>query len=489
MTWYKPPKHMPDGCWQGVARCHRPDQLVIGLRLDCSIWDWRPAADASFSEVKFELEHSVLSCEGNREVVGSQARYTYKGKFNFNSGQLVAQRKKMTFCNEVWQNLIDNGMNFAGLPTVSLELINHLSGFLSGSVDQDWGVFTLRQVIQCLHRRVRWHTKKTLETLKTFEIEKYSVPEPIVATEKSQETFETFETEKYSVPAPIVVRTALEPRKSPQPWAHAELEKEWLTVDAELRQRAPVKWYPIGTRVKVLGTRGHGQFWFQDGIVIDRVTETCDVDGVQVRAGSTKVWYNKGHSVKWVAPFRQQDLLGEFVPGETPPDVQPFVAVGTLFVVPPGRDGFEAYVEVKEGFLTWWDVDKQDPRPSGHVDLSQACVFHDDIVPIFKVYREHLDDMVLFSYNTNNPVRDWRWRLSWSHALSAQGGKFLHWHGKDEDGAYINREWEVTEVMQGGNIAVKTEVERLKAGRKKGAAYLNALAPRAPPRKAPPCST
>merc|ERR1719336_1834073 len=94
-------------------------------------------------------------------------------------------------------------------------------------------------------------------------------------------------------------------------------------------QRERVKATPVGARVKVLqwplGPETNFEpFWFRDGIVIDRIDENRTLDGWKLRAGSMKVWFDRGTRVKWFSPRKAAKELCLFQSGEVPPQLSGF---------------------------------------------------------------------------------------------------------------------------------------------------------------------
>merc|ERR1712242_646477 len=116
--------------------------------------------------------------------------------------------------------------------------------------------------------------------------------------------------------------------------------------DADMAmQREPVKVLPVGTRVQV---KANGQL-YEDGVVIDFLHS----GRIGVRAGSVKVWYNAGRSVKLFSPRAARDELFPVESGPCPP-LLPFGAVGQLSLKIGDNTYSQRYVELYGGYLNWW---------------------------------------------------------------------------------------------------------------------------------------
>merc|ERR1719210_1606755 len=73
------------------------------------------------------------------------------------------------------------------------------------------------------------------------------------------------------------------------------------------RQRKKVKPYHAGDVVEVLNTAKG--VWFDDGEVIDVVSETDMRDGINVQAGSVKVVFANGTMSEWVPPGQIENRI------------------------------------------------------------------------------------------------------------------------------------------------------------------------------------
>jgi len=163
-------------------------------------------------------------------------------------------------------------------------------------------------------------------------------------------------TEKHEIPRPIAVKVVE------------------LTESATTAQREAATVFPVGTRVKVLvfsyPTRCY--HLYHDGVVIDYVRNGGSYKGMNLRAGSMKVWFDKGHKLKWVSPADAKKQISLFKPEEYCPPMLPFGAIGQLRVNGEHWEGGIKYVELHGGFIQWWDREtsaSEGEEPEGQVPL------------------------------------------------------------------------------------------------------------------------
>lgn len=88
--------------------------------------------------------------------------------------------------------------------------------------------------------------------------------------------------------------------------------------------------------------------WMLDGEVVEVVTERCTRDGIQVRAGSTKVVYGKGQRYKWVPPSLLEETVRALPLPRLPEPVQGKLSLAMQICHE------RMYFELEKGFLQWW---------------------------------------------------------------------------------------------------------------------------------------
>jgi len=214
---------------------------------------------------------------------------------------------------------------------------------------------------------------------------------------------------------------------APRPIAPVAMKVvEILESDMKV-QRGPVKLFTVGTRVKVI-TGSCGQL-YEDGVVIDLL----ESDGERVRAGSVKVWYNGGRTVKLFSPQSAKVKLIPFELGTCPP-LLPFGAVGQLSET-TNLAHTPKYVELHGGYLNWWDRyddAKRGKPPSRSLRLDttvqvvldstndEFIIKHDELIQAkFSVRGTQFFDTAEVHGKQND-----RLRWMWTFAFMAQVDKF-----------------------------------------------------------------
>jgi len=156
-----------------------------------------------------------------------------------------------------------------------------------------------------------------------------------------------------------------------------------------------------GTQLQVKCPRE--KVWFLDGLVIEKLAEESFRDGKKREKASMKVFYNRGTSSRWLER-QHHDQFRLFQFGEKTPTLTMAPGIPGTFVT-GGHEGQnlfgkvhkrqnlsgEVYVEARSGMMQWWGTREQavDGKPSqGHLQLSQACVYHDTSGRRFELRQE-----------------------------------------------------------------------------------------------------
>jgi len=117
----------------------------------------------------------------------------------------------------------------------------------------------------------------------------------------------------------------------------------------EAKQRRKVPRFNRGEAVEVWSMKYNR--WVRDAEVADMVTESCERDGMKLRAGSVKVVYKNQGRFKWIPP---QLVVDHLRPSRRP--IAPDAKFGQLHKETHGDDTVwqPVHVEVNQGFMQWW---------------------------------------------------------------------------------------------------------------------------------------
>lgn len=119
-----------------------------------------------------------------------------------------------------------------------------------------------------------------------------------------------------------------------------------------LLQRRRVKLFNVGDFVKVY-SRKDGE-WLDDGEVTDVVLQACVKEGVQIRAGSTRVIYANHRRHKWLSPLELERNVVASMRPKPPKSCTGYLLLEMNSWL--GTNWKQTYVEVNRGFLQWWDT-------------------------------------------------------------------------------------------------------------------------------------
>lgn len=219
--------------------------------------------------------------------------------------------------------------------------------------------------------------------------------------EVEEELVEVMEKE---APRPQALEPVQEPRPSP------------TVVEAARRLRKRVKVYSPGDVVELYNV--HSAEWVLDGEVVDVASETINIDGQTIVAGSMKVEFNGGANFEWVAPAASEELLRPSLRPKPPPPV-----MGVLLKETHSWHAFwhKRYIEVSKGFLRWWESEEKaqrgkPPRTTVYMlGLQQELQGETILIRA----RNTKGQVYSFKANTEAEAQEWSDAL-WAHAGHCQ---------------------------------------------------------------------
>jgi len=419
---------IPQGVWKGVCNniqkfCKGPRQdrfearSTLGIRLDCSKWDWSENktfsyGDAQVRKVYFQLEFTILDKKvGNLFGEGEDARVCvtkFVGGFDCSKRTLSGAilDKYMKFSGGGADPLFDVHCVFFKFEddNVKAAISGHGEDVMDGG-ERKWFELRLDDLEGML-----------AQAEKIAPIEKVAREKKIrqmgfrrqLAQQRDIEEEGGWVTgygESLGNPGPE--DTPGTHKVTPRP-AMALREVEYSDSVEVAKQREKFQPLQVGTRVKVkaldlLGNGRESEFWFPDGQVIDRIGESCVRDGWKLTPYSVKVWFDNGRRVKWFSPSKAGQELCVYEPGEHHPPLSQFGAFGAFRCGWSESSLVDMYIETHGGHIQGWknvDSARKDNKPDWHMHVAEARVFWDAFRTCFTI--QHRDYKQIVFDGTRN---------------------------------------------------------------------------------------
>jgi len=118
--------------------------------------------------------------------------------------------------------------------------------------------------------------------------------------------------------------------------------------------------------------------WMDDGLVVDILTESANIDGLSLAPGTAKIQYAKGQRYKWVTPEQQKEHLKPSKRPKVPNPLKGELLKETHNFI---TEWHVRHFELSQGFLQWW-MTKEDAvkgkKPNTTIELTGLQLRRED---------------------------------------------------------------------------------------------------------------